>query len=165
MLIQKLSLIRQTRTNQLEGVTSCKAISSSTPRSMPVFNSFVAQQGALGGRLCTTGHGNNPMYIVLHCNMTDQLSNKVGINTFIVSAFYPEVSHYTKSAAWNSKKILETTLYWGRKTEKNGILLPKLYEAGCLAFQKNIWFMPSLGVRSPWSYLKNFLEFQAADFV
>ena len=63
MLIQRLSLIRQTRANQLEGVTSCKAISSSTPRSMPVFNSFVAQQGALGGRLCTTGHGNNPMYI------------------------------------------------------------------------------------------------------
>ena len=49
MLIQRLSLIRSARANQLEGVTSCKAISSSTPRSMPVFNSFVAQQGALGG--------------------------------------------------------------------------------------------------------------------
>ena len=110
MLIQRLSLIMSTRANQLEGVTSCKAISSSTPRSMPVFNSFVAQQGALGGRLCTTGHGNNPMYIV-HCNMTDRLSNKVGINTFIVSAFSPEVSHYAKTAAWNSKNILETTLY------------------------------------------------------
>ena len=30
--------------------------------------------------------------------MTDQLSNKVEINTFIVSAFYPEVSHYTYEA-------------------------------------------------------------------
>ena len=146
MLIQKLSLIRQTRTNQLEGVTSCKAISSSTPRSMPVFNSFVAQQGALGGRLCTTGHGNNPMYIV-HCNMTDQLSNKVGINTFIVSAFYPEVSHYTKSATWNSKKILEITLYWGSKTEKNGILLPKL-------------FWPTVRKNSP-SDKENLLKFEA----
>ena len=116
MLIQRLSLIRQTRANQLEGVTSCKAISSSTPRSMPVFNSFVAQQGALGGRLCTTGHGNNPMYIV-HCNMTDRLSNKVEINTFNFSAFYPEVSHYAKPVEWNSKKSLETTSYLGRETD------------------------------------------------
>ena len=98
MLIQRLSLIRQTRANQLEGVTSCKAISSSTPRSMPVFNSFVAQQGALGGGYALQAMGIILCTYIVHCNMTDQLSNKVEINTFIVSAFYPEVSHYTYEA-------------------------------------------------------------------